>query len=209
MNVNHQSRFTLHRHATERVVTALLIAGGVVLTLGVTSASGALHARAKGLVISTVKSAKFGTILEDGRTLYTLQPDATKCAATCHKYWTQVLLPKGVSKATAGAGVNADKLGTMKVTGGRQVTYGGKALYWFFEDRSPGQVKGSGSDTWGKWSPVVLAKPAGTSTTTTTRAPTTTTTTKSPTPTTTTTMKTAPAPTTTTTAPAGGGGVGF
>ena len=209
MNVNHQSRFTLHRNATARVGTAFLIAGGVVLTLGATSASSAPHAHAKGLVISTVKSAKFGTILEDGRTLYTLQPDATKCAATCHKYWAQVLLPKGVAKATAGAGVNADKLGTMKVTDGRQVTYGGKALYWFFEDRSPGQVKGSGSDTWGKWSPVVLAKPAGTSTATTTRSPTTTTTTKSPTPTTTTTMKTAPAPTTTTTAPAGGGGVGF
>lgn len=200
MNVKHQSRFTLQHNATARIVTALLVAGGVLVTLGVTSASGALHAHSKGLVISTVTSAKFGTILEDGRTLYTLQPDATKCAATCHKYWIEVLLPKGVSKATAGAGVNAAKLGTIKVAGGRQVTYDGKALFWFFEDKSPGQVKGDGSDTWGTWSAVVLAKRAGAPTTTTTRAPT---------PTTTTTVKTAPAPTTTTTAPAGGGGVGF
>jgi hypothetical protein len=90
----------------------------------------------------------------------------------------------------------------MKVTGGLQVTYLGKPLYWFFEDKTPGQVKGNVSDTWGKWSDVVLARPAATPATTTTTV-------KGAAPTTTTTMKTAPAPTTTTTAPAGGGGVGF
>jgi predicted lipoprotein with Yx(FWY)xxD motif len=207
MNANHTSHRTRRRAPTARIVTALFIAVGVVATLGVTNASGALHAHSKGVVISTVTSAKFGTVLNDGRTLYTLKPDATKCATTCHKYWIQVLLPKGDTKATAGVGVNAAKLGTTKVAGGRQVTYGGKALFWFFEDKSPGQVKGNGTDAWGKWSAVVLAKPAG-ATTATTR-PVTTTTTKGAAPTTTTTVKAAPAPTTTTTAPAGGGGVGF
>jgi predicted lipoprotein with Yx(FWY)xxD motif len=208
MNVDATSRFTPHRKATTRVAAALLVAGGVI-TLGVTSASGALHSHSKSFVISTFKSAKFGTILVDGRTLYTLKPTALKCTATCHKYWIEALLPKGVKKATAGAGVNAAKLGTIKVTGGLQVTYQGKALFWFFEDKSPGQVKGNGSDTWGKWSDVVLAKPSSRPATTTTNPPSTTTTVKGAAPTTTTTVKSSPAPTTTTTAAAGGGGVGF
>lgn len=196
-----------HRKATARVAAALLVAGGVVVTLGATSASGALHAHSKRVVISSFKSSKFGTILEDGTTLYTLKPDATKCTTTCHKFWIPVLLPKGVAKVTAGAGVNAGKLGTEKVTGGTQVTYGGRALFWFFEDKSPGQVKGNGTDTWGTWSDVVLAKTVGTPITTTT-TPVTTTTVKAPAPTTTTTtVKSAPTPTTT--VAAGGGGVGF
>jgi predicted lipoprotein with Yx(FWY)xxD motif len=169
---------------------------GTLTTLGVVSASGAAHA--KGVVISTEKTAKYGTILVSGRTLYTLKPNALKCTKTCLQFWNAVLLPKGETKATAGAGVNDNELGTVKVKGGFQVTFEGKALYWFFEDKAPGQVKGNLSDTWGEWSDVVLVKPAKKPTTTTTKPVTTTTR-----PTTTTTR-----PTTTTTAP-GGGGIGF
>ena len=50
-----------------------------------------------------------------------------------------------MNKATAGTGVSAAKLGTIKVAGGAlQVTYSGKALYWFFGDKAAGQVKGVG-----------------------------------------------------------------
>jgi hypothetical protein len=118
-------------------------------------------------------------------------------------------------RALAKGRVDAAKLGSVKIAGGeRQVTYGGRALYWFFLDKSPGQVKGNLNDTWGTWSDVVLAKPAKKPTTTTTQAPTTTTT-KGSAPTTTTTVKapntttTVKAPTTTTTTSGGGGGVGF
>jgi predicted lipoprotein with Yx(FWY)xxD motif len=201
----HASRLSIHRSTKTRIAATLLIAGGSATALGVTSASGASHSQAKSLVISSFKSAKFGTILTDGKTLYALKPNATKCAATCHKYWIEVLLPKGAMKATAGPGVSASKLGTVKVTGGLQVTYSGRALYWFFLDKAAGQVKGDVTDTWGKWADVVLVKPAN-KPTTTSQPPTTTTTTKGASPTTTTTVKSAP--TTTTTAPAGGG-VGF
>jgi predicted lipoprotein with Yx(FWY)xxD motif len=140
-----------------------------VSTIGVAGASAAEHSHAsKGVVISSFKSAKLGSILTDGRTLYTLKPSAAACTAACHKIWIPILLPKGVTKATAGVGVSAAKLGTIKVTGGTQVTYGGKALYWFFQDTAAGQVKGNVTDTWGKWADIVLAKPAGKSTTTTT-----------------------------------------
>jgi predicted lipoprotein with Yx(FWY)xxD motif len=152
-----------------RVAAALLVAGGLATAAGVTGASAAEHSHASASVkISTFKSAKVGTILSDGRTVYTLKPSATACTAACHKIWIQVLLPKGVTKATAGPGVSAAKLGTIKVSGGEQVTYGGKPLFWFFQDKVAGQVKGNVTDAWGKWADVVLVKPAGKPTTTTT-----------------------------------------
>jgi predicted lipoprotein with Yx(FWY)xxD motif len=152
-----------------RVAAALLVAGGLATVAGVAGASAAVHSHAtKSVMISTFKSAKVGTILSDGRTVYTLKPSKTACTAACHKIWIQVLLPKGATKATAGAGVSAAKLGTIKVSGGEQVTYGGKPLFWFFQDKAAGQVKGNVTDTWGKWADVVLVKPAGKPTTTTT-----------------------------------------
>ena len=70
------------------------------------------------------------------------------------------LLPAGATKAVAGAGVNASMLGTKKVAGGLQVTYGGKPLYWFSKDKSPGKVTGNKvKDQWGVWSIVVTVKP--------------------------------------------------
>jgi predicted lipoprotein with Yx(FWY)xxD motif len=173
------NRFASRANTKGRIAAAVLVAGGLATTLGVTGASGAVHSHAKNIVVSTAKSAKYGTILVSTDTVYTLKPNASACTSACHKIWIQVLLPKGVTKATAGTGVSAAKLGTVKVAGGRlQVTYGGKALYWFFQDKF-GQVKGNVTDTWGKWSDIVLDKPTGKK------------------------------PTTTTTAPAGGGGVGF
>jgi predicted lipoprotein with Yx(FWY)xxD motif len=157
-----------HGNAKARIAAALVVAAGLSTTLGVTGASSAEHSHAKSFVISTYKSATVGTILVDGKTLYTLKPNATACTATCQKFWIPVLLPKGVTHASAGAGVSAAKLGSQKVTGGLQVTYGGKALYWFSKDTSLGQVKGNVTDTWGKWIDVVLVKPAGKPTTTTT-----------------------------------------
>jgi predicted lipoprotein with Yx(FWY)xxD motif len=55
--------------------------------------------------------------------------------------------------------VSSSKLGTVTRAGGvRQVTYGGKPLYWFVGDTGPGQVHGDITDTWGKWTAVVTAK---------------------------------------------------
>ncbi len=201
MRAVHSSRYA--RSSTlRRVTAAFLVAGAMVTTIGLSGASAEVQRHtAKSVEILAFKSAKFGTILSYGKTLYTLKPSATACTSACHKIWIEVLLPKGVTKATAGAGVNSAELGTTKVAGGRQVTYGGKALFWFFEDKATGQVKGNVTDTWGKWTAVVLVKRTGKPTTTTTR-PTKTTTTTLPTTTTT-------RPTTTTTSPGGGGGIGF
>jgi predicted lipoprotein with Yx(FWY)xxD motif len=110
-----------------------------------------------------------------GKTVYTLKASKVGCVGQCTKTWPEVLLPKGVTKATAGKGVTASKLGSVMRSGGvRQITYSGKALYWFTYDTAAGQVNGNGAkDTWGTWSVVVTVKPATTPavTTTTTTAP--------------------------------------
>lgn len=156
-------------------VVAVLAASGAVSVSGASSTHSAST-----LVLSALSTTSYGTILQSTRTVYTLAPSKVACTAKCLTYWPEVLLPAGASRATAGRGVNAAKLGTIKRAGGRlQVTYAGKALYWFVNDKAAGQVKGNTSDTWGRWSVVVLVKPSRTG------------------------------PVTTTTAPGGGGGIGF
>jgi predicted lipoprotein with Yx(FWY)xxD motif len=140
-----------------RMAGAIVALGGLG---GLVVAEGTAGAATK-VVVSTTKNSKLGTILVSGKTLYTLQPSKTPCSTACLKVWPALMLPKGVDKATAGKGVTASKLGTVKRSGGNhQVTYAGKPLYGFVGDRSAGQVHGNLTDTWGKWSVVVTVKPA-------------------------------------------------
>ena len=155
---------TRHRMTTlggpvGRLAAGALALGGLSAALVGGGAAGASIHSAKNVVVSTAKSAKSGTVLVSGNTLYTLKPSKTACTATCLKVWPALTLPKGVKKATAGSGVSASKLGTVTRAGGvRQVTYNGKALYWFSGDTADGQVNGNVTDEWGKWSAVVTAK---------------------------------------------------
>ena len=49
-------------------------------------------------------------------------------------------------------------LATVATTDGAlQVTYSGKALYWYSKDKAAGQVHGNLTNKWGKWSTVVTA----------------------------------------------------
>jgi predicted lipoprotein with Yx(FWY)xxD motif len=139
-------------------VAALALGGLSAALVGVGTAGASIHG-AKNVTVSTAKSTKSGTILVSGNTLYTLKPSKTACTATCLKIWPALMLPKGQSKATAGSGVSASKLGTVSRSGGvRQVTYNGKALYYFSGDSGSGQVNGNVTDEWGKWTDVVLKK---------------------------------------------------
>ena len=162
-----------HRVPRGKVVATSIAVGALLATLGGVAVSGAAaNLASSGTVISTLKTTTYGTILVSGKTVYTLKPSKVACTAKCLKTWPQVILAKGTTKATAGHGVSAAKLGTLKVAGGRlQVTYAGQALYWFTLDHAAGQVKGNATDTWGKWSVVVTVKSSGGSPTTTTTAP--------------------------------------
>src|ERR1700691_1503178 len=156
---NRQNRESAHRAALARLVGAMVAVGGISLSVIASSEAGASSA----VTVSSTKNAKLGTILVSGKTLYTLKPSTTACTAACLKVWPALVLPAGVTKAKAGSGVSAAKLGTVKHNGVVQVTYGGKPLYFFVGDTAAGQVKGVLTDTWGKWSAVVTKKSANSS----------------------------------------------
>ena len=111
--------------------------------------------------ISTAKVADLGTILVADTTVYTLDLDGKKCTAKCAKVWHAVVLPDGTTKPSAGTGVDAKKLGTVKAADGdRQVTYDGDPLYWYAKDTAPGDVKGDGTTKFGTGAVVVTVKPS-------------------------------------------------
>jgi predicted lipoprotein with Yx(FWY)xxD motif len=155
---------TLGRRGRVGVLAAVALAVGGSSALVVTAgaAGAATGQTSTGVVISTMKDPQLGTLLVAGKggdTVYTLKPSKVACTTECVKIWPEVVLPKGATKATAGKGVNASKLGTVKRAGGvRQVTYGGKPLYWYALDTAPGQVNGNITDKWGKWASVATAK---------------------------------------------------
>lgn len=153
-----------------RIAAVTFAVGGLSASVFAVGTAGASTTHtAKGVVVSTVKNSKLGTILVSGKTLYTLKPNKVACTTQCLKIWPELVLPKGMTKATAGKGVIASKLGSvMRSNGARQVTYNGKALYWFSGDKTTGKVNGNLTDTWGKWSDYVTVKPAGGGTTVTT-----------------------------------------
>jgi len=138
---------------------AVVLAAGAASAsaLAVSGAAGASTQSSKVTLVSTSK----GKVLAAGNTVYTLKASSTPCTAACLKVWPAVTVPSGVKHAPAGSGVSTSKLGTVKVSGvGEQVTYGGKKLYRFVGDTAPGQVNGDVTDTWGKWTAVVVSKPA-------------------------------------------------
>jgi predicted lipoprotein with Yx(FWY)xxD motif len=100
--------------------------------------------------ISTASEPGVGTVLVDARgfTLYVLHTETSgkiECTGSCATAWPPLLLPAGVTSATAGSGVMASKLGTIKrPDGGTQVTYNQMPLYLFASDTSPGEATGQG-----------------------------------------------------------------
>ena len=107
-------------------------------------------AHAGPVIIGTKSVPGAGTVLVDSNrlTLYALASESggtIMCTDSCATTWPPVLLPAGVSSATAGSGVSASKLGTIsRPDGGTQVTYGGMPLYLFVSDQAPGQDTGQG-----------------------------------------------------------------
>jgi predicted lipoprotein with Yx(FWY)xxD motif len=90
------------------------------------------------------KESDFGRVLFDahGQVVYVFEPDRrnrSNCtSAECVKAWPPVLTREAPS---AGEGVNAGLLGTLRRRDGSlQVTYGGRPLY-FYEHEAPGEIK--------------------------------------------------------------------
>lgn len=120
-----------------------------------TSHQAASRAQARSaVVVKSEKHGKLGTILvtKSGFTLYRFTPDTPKklaCVSACISAWPPLLLPKGVTHATAGSGVKQSLLGTRKRGTSLQVTYKGLPLYRYAGDSGPGQTNGQGvGGTW-------------------------------------------------------------
>ena len=87
-----------------------------------------------------------------GITLYYFSKDVkgsgvSKCTGACAQAWPP-LITKG--KPRAKNGVKASMLGTMKRSNNTtQVTYAGRPLYTFIEDKKPGDDTGTGIKAFG------------------------------------------------------------
>jgi predicted lipoprotein with Yx(FWY)xxD motif len=98
-----------------------------------------------------------GTVLVNGQgqTLYMLTSEkGGKITCTqangCTQAWPETLLTDGASAATAGGGVRASLLGTVKdASGSLEVTYNHWRLYTFSGDSGPGVAKGQGLTSFG------------------------------------------------------------
>jgi predicted lipoprotein with Yx(FWY)xxD motif len=152
-------------------------AGLVVLALAGVCA--AMAATASGTAtVQVAHNAKLGNVLAtaQGLTLYryTLEKrgGAVKCAGACAKAWPPLLVKIG-AKPTAGSGVSAARIGTVKRPDGTlQVTYAGFPLYRFSGDKR-GTTKGQGAGaTWFAVTPTGQLAKTPTQTTTTTIPPT-------------------------------------
>jgi len=100
----------------------------------------------------STSSTKLGTILVDGsgRTLYLFQkdqPNQSACSGACGSAWPA---DKSSGTPTAGSGVNASLLGTIKRSdGSTQVTYNKHPLYYYSGDTKAGQQNGQGLNAFG------------------------------------------------------------
>jgi predicted lipoprotein with Yx(FWY)xxD motif len=156
------------------LVLLAVAAAGVGVAMAATMSS-------KGGTVKAAHSSKYGSLLVSaaGMTLYHYTPDkhgTVKCTAACAKFWPPLVVARGV-KPSAGAGVSAAKLSTVKRSDGTtQVTYAGFPLYRYSADKKSGDVKGQGFQ--GVWHAVTsagtLAKASGSTGTTTTMPGTTT-----------------------------------
>ena len=104
---------------------------------------------------ATIKVAtdpKLGKILVDGNgmTVYLFVQDTgttSTCYTSCAKFWPPVLT---AGAPQAGTGATASLLGTTARTDGTtEVTYAGHPLYYFLNDKKPGDTSGQGVNGFG------------------------------------------------------------
>lgn len=167
-------------HLRGRRPARLAMCGGLVLGAGVVAAAcgttasgtagGSSHAASpaaagassatstsSGVTVGARAVAGFGTVLVNGqgRTLYLLTSEKggkVTCtdASGCTKIWPDTELPRGVTAAKAGSGVNASLLGTVTTAdGARYVTYNHWPLYTYAGDSAAGQAHGEGIVSFG------------------------------------------------------------
>jgi predicted lipoprotein with Yx(FWY)xxD motif len=138
------------------VAAALASAAFVTAITGLASARPLATAARSGPAKIELRNTSLGKILtaRNGFTVYAFLPDKRNkdvCVkrSGCTSIWPLVTTH---GKPQAGPGVNRRMLGTIKVNGKTQVTYGGRPLYKYSADTSPGDTSYVGiSQFGGKW----------------------------------------------------------
>ena len=111
----------------------------------------AVSARAEGPTVKVMKKDGLGSYLTDGKgmTLYYFAKDTpgkSACTGACLEKWPALM--KGASLSVM-EGLDAKDFGAIANGGGKQVTFRGYPLYYFFKDAAPGDTKGHGvNDIW-------------------------------------------------------------
>jgi predicted lipoprotein with Yx(FWY)xxD motif len=114
-----------------------------------TSAAASPAATATTIAVAT---SKLGQILVDGNgmTVYLFVADtgtSSTCYTSCATIWPPVLT---TGSPHAGTGATASLLGTTTRTDGKiEVTYAGHPLYYFVQDKAPGDTTGQGVNGFG------------------------------------------------------------
>jgi predicted lipoprotein with Yx(FWY)xxD motif len=147
--------------AAAAVLAAAVLASALLLTSMIGAASARSMATAAGGKAATVKlgNTGMGKILEakNGFTLYAFTADKhnkNNCVkrSGCTGVWPMFTTQ---GKPKANSGVKSSMLGTIKVKGKTQVTYGGHPLYEYSGDTSPGSTSYVGvSQFGGTWKAV-------------------------------------------------------
>jgi predicted lipoprotein with Yx(FWY)xxD motif len=116
----------------------------VLLALAAVSASSAAFASSQApRPTLTAGSSSYGRVLFDGRgfVVYAFTRDPrgkSVCTGTCARAWPPYVVK---TRLRAASGVKASLLGTTRrADGSLQVTYAGRALYYYVGDRSKGQI---------------------------------------------------------------------
>lgn len=134
--------------------TTFLLAAAVVaaamVVLATSALSGAAGSTTAGATVKTGQAlGKKVLVTRTGRTLYSLSAETNGrfiCTGSCVSIWHPLLAPR------SGKPTGATSLGTVRRPGGqKQVTYRGKPLYSFSQDRKAGDAKGEGFKDVGTW----------------------------------------------------------
>ena len=137
----------MKRTRGRRLVLLLAVALVSAVAAGAALAGGT--AGHKTVTVKLVTTADFGKVLATSRglTLYHYTDEIrgkVDCKGACAKLWPPLLVKAG-TKPSAGVGLTASKLGTLRrPDGGTQVTYNGWPLYFFAGDSAPGDTNGEG-----------------------------------------------------------------
>lgn len=135
------------------ILMACLTTAGAALPSAVQASPHPSRTSARAAKAATVKTRKtrLGTILvgPTGRTLYLWEGDSknhSNCSGACARVWMP-LMSSGTPMARGS--VRKSLLGVIPRAGAHQVTYAGHPLYYYDDDKRPGQTEGQNSHAFG------------------------------------------------------------